>query len=149
MDSRSLFGRPLIERLVRPAQLDRWDRIARRQGPLFFFLIFLVPFLPDDIICFVIGLSPASIPGMLVLAALGRLPGVFVSCWVGSRATAFPWWAWVILGGGSTGLAWAFWSYQSRLESGALGIVRRMTGRDRSGSYAESTASETVPSARP
>lgn len=143
------FGRPLIERLVKPAQLDRWDRIAGRQGPLFFFFIFLLPFLPDDIVCFVIGLSPASIPRMLVLAALGRLPGVFVSCWVGSRATALPWWAWVILGGGSVGLAWLFWRYQSRLEYDALHVVRRLTGRKVSGSRAESAASKTRPSARP
>ena len=30
------FGRPLVERLVNPAQLARWDQIAVRQGPPFF-----------------------------------------------------------------------------------------------------------------
>ena len=33
-------------------------------------LFFLFPFLPDDLVCFLIGLSPLSIPFMLALAAL-------------------------------------------------------------------------------
>lgn len=107
------FGRPLVERLVNPDQLARWDRLAGRQGPLFFFLVFLFPLLPDDLICFLIGLSPLSIPSMLVLAALGRLPGLFVSCWVGAYATQLPWWAWIPLGVGAGALAWLFWRNQA------------------------------------
>jgi uncharacterized membrane protein YdjX (TVP38/TMEM64 family) len=121
------FGRPLVERLVKPERLARWDRIASRQGPVFFFLVFLFPFLPDDIVCFLVGLSPLSIPRMAVLAALGGLPGVFVSCWLGAHATDLPLWAWIPLGGGAAALAWAFWRYQTRLESATVSLVQRLT----------------------
>jgi uncharacterized membrane protein YdjX (TVP38/TMEM64 family) len=120
------FGRPLVERLVDPAQLTRWDEITAHQGPWFFFLIFLFPFLPDDLTSFVIGLSPLSIPRMLILTMLGRLPGVLVSCWVGARATAVPWWAWIPLGGGAAALAWLFWRYQTELESLVVRLIRRL-----------------------
>jgi len=120
------FGRPLVERLVNPEKLSRWDRIANRQGPLFFFLVFLFPFVPDDVACFLIGLSPLAIPRMVVLATLGRLPGVFVSCWVGAYATELPWWAWAPLGGGAAALAWAFWRYQTRLESLMADLIQRL-----------------------
>ena len=143
------FGRPLVERLVKPEQVNRWDQIAAKQGPLFFFLVFLLPFLPDDIVCFVIGLSPTSIPRMLVLASLGRLPGVFVSCWVGSQATALPWWAWLLLGVGSAALAWVFWHHQSKLESGMLRLVRRVSDPRSSNSFAESGASDPGPPGPP
>lgn len=123
------FGRPLVERLVNPEQLTRWDRIAERQGPLFFFLVFLFPFLPDDVVCFLIGLSPLPLPSLVVLATLGRLPGVFVSCWVGAYATDWPWWAWILLGGGAALLAWAFWRYQGLLEAAMLHFIRRLAGR--------------------
>jgi uncharacterized membrane protein YdjX (TVP38/TMEM64 family) len=141
------FGRPLVARLARPETLARWDRIADHQGPLFFFLVFLFPFVPDDISCFLIGLSPLSIPRMVVLAVLGRLPGVFISCWVGAYATELPWWAWVPLGGGAAALAWAFWRYQARLEATTLRLIQRLAGRRRpraaSGqSDAEGTRSE-------
>ena len=126
------FGRPLVERLANPAKLAHWDRIASHQGPLFFFLVFLFPFVPDDVACFLIGLSPLAIPRMVALATLGRLPGVFVSCWVGAYATELPWWTWIPLGGGAAGLAWAFWRYQARLESLMVRLIQRLVwwGKD-------------------
>ena len=123
------FGRPLVVRLVGAEQLARWDRIARRQGPAFFFLIFLFPFVPDDVICFVIGLSPLSIPYMLLLAAVGRLPGLVVASWVGANASELPWWGWGLVGVGGTVLAFLFWRYRERLEEGtlrALGALRTL-----------------------
>jgi len=143
------FGRPLVERLVNPQTLARWDRIASRQGPLFFFFVFLLPFVPDDVACFVIGLSPLAIPRMVVLATLGRLPGVFVSCWVGASATELPWWAWLLLGGGAAGLAWAFWRYQARLEAATLRLIRRLTGLCRSKATPERSAAAEARSTRP
>lgn len=121
------FGRPIVERLVNPVQLTRWDDIAGHQGPWFFFLVFLFPFVPDDIASFLIGLSPLAIPHMLVMTTLGRLPGVFVSCWVGAYATRLPWWMWIPLGGGASGLAWIFWRYQARLESWIANLIQRLT----------------------
>lgn len=121
------FGRPLVERLVDEEQLARWDRIAAQQGPWFFFLVFLFPFLPDDLTGFVIGLSRLSIPRLLVLTTLGRLPGVFVSSWVGARAHALPWWAWIPLAGGAAALAWLFWHYQEEIESLMLRLIRWLT----------------------
>jgi len=126
------FGRPLVERLVNPEKLAHWDQIAGRRGPVFFFLVFLFPFVPDDIACFLIGLSLLAIPRMVVLATMGRLPGVLVSCWMGAYATELPWWAWIPLGGGAAGLAWVFWRYQARLEGLVVRLIQRLTGRHRS-----------------
>lgn len=119
-------GRPLVERLVAAEKLARWDCLAGRRGPLFFFLVFLLPFLPDDLVCFLIGLSPLEIPRMLVLAAVGRLPGVFVSCWIGSHAAGLPLWAWLALGVGAAVLAWLFWRHQAWLEAATLGMVHKL-----------------------
>jgi uncharacterized membrane protein YdjX (TVP38/TMEM64 family) len=122
------FGRRLVERLVDPVRLEHWDRIVDQQGPLFFFLVFLFPFLPDDLLCFLVGLSRLSIPRMLVLAGLGGLPGVFVSCWVGAHAMDLPWWAWIPLGGGAALLAWVFWRYQARFEAQSVHLARKLAG---------------------
>lgn len=123
------FGRRLVERLINPEQLARWDKIAHRQGPLFFFLVFLFPSLPDDTVCFLIGLSLLPIPPMLVLSLLGGLPGVFVSCWIGASAPAWPWWAWAPLGGGMAALAWAFWRYRTALEATLVRLIHKLAGK--------------------
>jgi uncharacterized membrane protein YdjX (TVP38/TMEM64 family) len=127
------FGRPLVERLVKPAMLAKWDRITGEKGPPFFFLIYLVPGLPDDIICFVIGLSRLALPQMVVLAMIGRLPGVFVSSWVGAYATELPLWAWIPLGAGVAGMAWVFWRYRERIEASMVRLIQKLTNRRRSG----------------
>lgn len=123
------FGRPLVERLVKREHLERWDRITMRQGPWFFFLIFLIPGLPDDLVCFLIGLSPLPLPHMVLLALLGRLPGVLVSCWVGAYATGLPLWAWIPLGVGTAGIAWIFWRYRDMTETRLLRFIRYVVRR--------------------
>lgn len=65
---------------------------------------------------------------MVVLAMIGRLPGVFISCWVGAYAGELPWWAWIPLGGGAGALAWAFWRYQTRLEAGLVYLNHKLAG---------------------
>lgn len=122
-------GRPLARRLVGGRRLSCWDRIACRQGPAFFFLLFLLPFVPDDAICFVIGLSPLSIPYMLALAVVGRLPGLAVTSWVGANATRLPWWGWGLLGLAGTALAFACWRYRQRLEMATVAFVGRVASR--------------------
>jgi len=81
-----LFGRPWVRRLLAGDALDRVDHWAARRGPLFFFLIFLLPFLPDDLACFAVGLSPLPLVPMWGLILVARLPGHFLAAWVGTTA---------------------------------------------------------------
>jgi len=71
-----LFGRRLVERFVHPDTLDKFDHLAERGGLLVFFLIFLLPALPDDAICFIAGLTRLPILALVLMAFLGRLPGL-------------------------------------------------------------------------
>jgi uncharacterized membrane protein YdjX (TVP38/TMEM64 family) len=122
------LGRPFAARLVGESRLARWDGIARAQGPAFFFLVFLFPFVPDDVTCFIIGLSPLSIPYMLLLAAVGRLPGLLVASWVGARAAVLSGWEWALLGGAGVVIALTFWRYHARLEAAVLSLIEKLRG---------------------
>jgi uncharacterized membrane protein YdjX (TVP38/TMEM64 family) len=119
------LGRSLVLRLVEPARLARWDALLLQRGPRFFFLIFLLPLLPDDITCFIVGLSPLSIPYILALATIGRLPGLIAGSWIGANAGSLSPAGWALVGGGALGLAWAVLRYQDQIEATVLRLLRR------------------------
>jgi uncharacterized membrane protein YdjX (TVP38/TMEM64 family) len=121
------FGRPLVARLVKPAALARLDDLARRGGALFFFLIWLFPFVPDDLACLAAGLTPMSLRQFLILMFLGRVPGVFVSTWVGANAaTIRPLW-WGILLAVMTLAALVAWRWGAQIQKSILDLIERLS----------------------
>jgi uncharacterized membrane protein YdjX (TVP38/TMEM64 family) len=122
------LGRPVVALFVDQELLSRWDGIVSRRGEFFLLLVFLVPFLPDDLACLLVGLSTLPIKRMVVLSAVGRLPGVLVSCWVGTYASAIPTWAWIPIAGVVTVLALIFWRNQQRMEDTMIGLIDRVSG---------------------
>ncbi len=85
------LGRPLVERYASPAFIERLDTLSERHGFWAFFLVFLLPFLPTDPGCFVAGLTKLPISPLVVLSALGRLPGVFLLCLFGTTSQHLGW----------------------------------------------------------
>jgi len=67
-----VWGRPVVESLVRPELIDRYlDGVVNRHF-LVLTAIFLVPFLPDDVLSFLVGLSSLPAPAFLVLVIVAR-----------------------------------------------------------------------------
>ena len=125
-----LLGRPLVERLASEELLTRIDNYAQRRGALTFFLIFLLPFLPDDICCFVAGLSPLRISELMVLAIVGRAPGLIVSTLIGSQARNLSWSQLTLIGIVSLALAALFAVCQEKLERLMFSLIDRFNPSD-------------------
>lgn len=89
-------GRPVVERLVAHPALSRFDRLAQKGGLPFFLLAFLIPGLPDDLLCFVAGLTRLPLRVLWALSVTARVPGLFVGVWLGAYAERAPWQAWAI-----------------------------------------------------
>ncbi len=125
------FGRPLVERFVDPQTLDKLDRVTEQRGEMVIFLIFLVPFLPDDALCFLAGLTNIPLPKLVLLAAVGRLPGVFVANWVGATANELKPVHWILAGVLTVVVGVVFWRFKDRIEEGMLQMVDRLSRRRR------------------
>ena len=80
------FGRPFVARLVAKKHKERLDDLVKRRGRMFFFIAFLIPGGPHDLICYAIGLTALPLWQMLVLISIARLPGTFVGSYVGHKA---------------------------------------------------------------
>lgn len=72
------LGRPFVEYFVSQKMLDKFDHLTQNKGVLVFFLIFLLPGFPDDIIAFIAGLTSIRIPTLILISLTGRLPGYIV-----------------------------------------------------------------------
>lgn len=77
------FGRRLVEKFVKKEALEKFDFIIGKRAGVILFLIFIIPGLPDDIVCYIAGLTDIPIKKLLVIFALGRLPAVVSNNYIG------------------------------------------------------------------
>lgn len=121
------FGRPLMERFIDPSSIERIDRLVERRGSLVIFLIFLLPFLPDDAICFLAGLTPIPILELVLIAMIGRFPSVFLANLLGSQVHTFALWQWILLGVIFALMAGFVLRYRGKIREKVLGWVERVS----------------------
>lgn len=87
-----LLGVPFVHALFNREKVDGVRRIADSpRARLSFFLFFLIPGIPKDILCYAAGLSSLKLPGFLLFSTLGRLPGIFGSALMGQAASNRRW----------------------------------------------------------
>ena len=77
------FGRSLVEKLVKKEALDKFDFISGKRASLIIFLIFIIPGLPDDIVCYAAGLTKIPIKKLIAIFFIGRLPAVVSNNYIG------------------------------------------------------------------
>ena len=77
------FGRGLIEKLVKKEALDKFNFISGKRASMIIFLIFLIPGLPDDTVCYIAGLTDVPIKKLIIIFLIGRLPAVVGNNYIG------------------------------------------------------------------
>jgi uncharacterized membrane protein YdjX (TVP38/TMEM64 family) len=110
------LGRPLVERIAGPDLVRRIDGYVDKRGAFALFLIFLLPFLPDDSVCFIAGMTRLRLTELLLLAIIGRLPGLVVSTLIGAQVHDLTSLQLLVIVAVSILLALCFFLYQDRLE---------------------------------
>lgn len=78
------YGRPLVEKFVAPDTLKKFDHFSQEKGLITLFLIYLLPALPDDAICYIAGLTKIRIRILMIISTIGRFPGFIVLNLVGA-----------------------------------------------------------------
>lgn len=77
------FGRAYVENIVHAGVLEQFDAISEDYGRPALFFIFLLPGLPDDVICFAGGLTDIPLWQLVLIAIAGRAPAFFLINLVG------------------------------------------------------------------
>jgi uncharacterized membrane protein YdjX (TVP38/TMEM64 family) len=77
------YGRAYVEDIVHEGALARFDTVTEDYGEPALFFTFLIPGLPDDVLCFAGGLTDIPLGRLVVIAVLGRAPAFFLANVVG------------------------------------------------------------------
>jgi len=72
------FGMPFVRRFVGREIMQKFDYLMEHQGAFFSFIFFLLPGLPKDYFCYLLGLSPMHVLTFLIISTVGRIPGTLL-----------------------------------------------------------------------
>ena len=80
------FGLPLVEKVVKPAIIEKYDYFLEHRGLFVSFLLFLIPGFPKDYLCYIMGVSHMKAWHFLGISTIGRLLGTILLSVSGSCA---------------------------------------------------------------
>jgi uncharacterized membrane protein YdjX (TVP38/TMEM64 family) len=94
-----IFGEALVERIVKPETLLKYDSFLEHKGRLVIFILFLIPGFPKDALCYILGLSHMRALSFIIVSTAGRLLGTVSLSVIGSLAQArqYKWLAFVLI----------------------------------------------------
>ena len=72
------FGAHYVQRVVSSEIWSKLGFIVEAEGAILCFIIYLIPGLPKDIVCYLFGISPMPFWVFAVASTLGRIPGTWV-----------------------------------------------------------------------
>ncbi len=88
------LGYKVVSWLIGEESLKKWEKSIRNKDKLILTFMFLFPFFPDDVLCFVAGLSSMSIGYFFVMITICRIISVFTTAYSvnGSIIPYNTWW---------------------------------------------------------
>ncbi len=124
-----LLGEKVVRRFVPGSIFEKFDHLVKGGGLWNFFMLFLLPALPDDAICFMAGLTRWRLSHLLAVSLLGRLPGTAVLVFVGSSVGRDMRLANILLAV-AVAAALALWLYSDEAEAYFYRLARRSAAGD-------------------
>ena len=94
-----IFGMSLVEKVVKPEVIAKYDHFLEHQGAFVSFLLFLIPGFPKDYLCYIMGVSHMPTRTFIIVSTVGRLLGTMLLSVSGSyaRNDAYMTLVWIML----------------------------------------------------
>jgi uncharacterized membrane protein YdjX (TVP38/TMEM64 family) len=89
------FGRPVAERVIGRARLARWEKVTHSTSTVVWCVMLLGP--TGDVPYYLAGLSRVSYVKVIIIAAVLRIPSVFLEASVGAGVVVLAWWEWAFI----------------------------------------------------
>ncbi len=72
------LGMPFVRRFMGQELMGKFEYLVERHGAFLTFILFLIPGVPKDSLCYLLGLSPMHVFTFLLISCVGRIPGTFL-----------------------------------------------------------------------
>ena len=82
------LGAHYVKNLVSAETWNRLGFIVEAEGAVLCFIVYLIPGLPKDIVCYLFGISPMPLWVFALVSGLGRIPGTWVLSAQGAHTAA-------------------------------------------------------------
>ena len=125
------LGARYVQKLVSPDIWRKMGFIVEAEGAILCFIIFLIPGLPKDMVCYLFGLSPMPFWVFAVVSTLGRIPDTWVLSAQGAHTASGDYLQVVLLTALVVAVALPLYYYRNRLVAWFRG--RQAHSADRSG----------------
>lgn len=79
-----IFGRPFVDKFVNRSTMERFDYVLHHKGAFLVFLLFLIPGIPKDYLCYILGLGHLNSLEFLCIMGTGRLLGTVLLTFAGN-----------------------------------------------------------------
>ena len=111
------FGKPLVERLLGKRYEFLLHKIRGRRGIMIVSATMLIPFAPDDAICFLAALTPIPFALFMVLVLIFRTPALLMAGLIGAGFIRFSGETWGVLAFGGGLVSLLVWHYRQELRA--------------------------------
>jgi uncharacterized membrane protein YdjX (TVP38/TMEM64 family) len=78
------LGMKFVERVVKKEYIDKFNFFVTHKGLYIAFILFVIPGLPKDSLCYLLGLTHMRFLDFFLMNLIGRLPGTFMLTLQGS-----------------------------------------------------------------
>ena len=123
------LGAHFVRNLVSKENWERMGFIVEAEGAILCFIIYLIPGLPKDIVCYLVGISPMPVWVFALVSGLGRMPGTWILSAQGANPAHGQYIQAVLIGVIALAVALPLYYYRLRI----VAWVRRRTGGDAGG----------------
>lgn len=90
------FGRNVVSLFVKEETINRYLKTFGDKQGFMLLIFFILPFFPDDLLCFVAGLTGIGWFFFIIVSIIGRPWGLVASAFIGAQGLELPIWAYVI-----------------------------------------------------
>ncbi len=94
------WGNKAVVWMIGEETLKKWQKRLKGKDNLFLTAMFILPLFPDDVLCFVAGLSTMSTRYFSIMIILSRIIAIFTTCYSVNFIPLNTWWGitvWLVL----------------------------------------------------